>query len=163
MASRIFRGIRVLVCSICLIIISLCTCNFLAAESYMMSKGQTVYVPVYSNIFTSPKKVPIDLSNILSIRNTDTTHSIRVTDADYFNTKGVLVKKYYTEPVTLSPLETMYIFLSNKDKEGGLGASFVIKWEADREVNAPIIECVMAGSEGRTFLSSGRAIKTTGQ
>lgn len=163
MESTKNRAIHVSFCSIFLIFISFCTCNFLHAESYIMSKGQTVYVPVYSNIFTSPKKVPIDLSNILSIRNTDTTHSIRVTAADYFNTKGALVKKYYTEPVTMDPLETMYIFLSDRDKEGGLGASFVIKWEAETEVNTPIIECVMAGSEGRAFLTSGRAIKTSGQ
>jgi hypothetical protein len=132
----------------------------LAAEDYILSKGQTVYVPVYSNIFTSPKKVPIHLSNILSIRNTNTTHSIRVTAVDYYNTKGALVKKYYAEPVTMAPLETADIFLSNRDTEGGVGANFIIKWDAETEVNTPIIECVMAGSEGRAFVTSGRVIKT---
>lgn len=154
------RRLRIFVCSICFFIIAQSASSLLAAEEYITSKGQTVYVPVYSNIFTSPKKVPIDLSNILSIRNTDTVHSITITTADYYNTKGVLVKKHLAEPVTMAPLETTDIFISNRDREGGSGANFIVKWEAETEVNAPIIECIMAGSEGRAFVTSGRVIKT---
>lgn len=154
------RGIGVFVCSVCFFITALSTSDSSAAEQSISSKGQTVYVPVYSNIYASPKKVPIHLSNILTIRNTDTVHAIKITSADYYNTKGVLVKKYYTEPVIMAPLETTDIFLSARDKEGGVGANFIIRWEAETEVNAPIIECIMAGSEGRAFVTSGRVIKT---
>jgi len=131
----------------------------LAAEEYALSKGQTVYVPVYSNIYSSAKKVPIDLANILSIRNTNTEHSIRITAVDYYNSKGALVKSHYAKATTMAPLESAHIFLSNRHKEGGFGANFIVKWEADKEVNEPIIECVMAGSEGRAFITSGRVIK----
>jgi hypothetical protein len=152
---------RVLICCVYMVLIALFTCGSLAAEEYVLSKGQTVYVPVYSNIYSSAKKVPIHLANILSIRNTDTAHAIRVTSVDYYNTKGTLVKSHYTESTTMAPLESAHIFLSNRDKDGGFGANFIVKWEADKEVNVPIIECVMSGNEGQAFVTSGRVIRAT--
>lgn len=131
----------------------------LAVAEVLLSKGQTVYVPVYSNVFTAPKAVPIHLANILTIRNTDLHNAIRVTSADYYDTKGTLVRKYYQKSVTLAPMETTYVYLSERDQEGGFGANFIVRWQADREVNAPIIECLMVGSEGRAFVSPGQAIR----
>lgn len=130
----------------------------LAAAEYILSKGQTVYVPVYSNIFTAPKEVPIHLANILTVRNTDIHNAIQVTSADYYDTKGELIKKYYQKPVTLAPLETTHIYLSERDREGGFGANFVVRWRADKEANIPIIECLMVG-QARAFVSPGQVIK----
>jgi len=130
----------------------------LASADYALSKGQTAYVPVYSNIFTAPKEVPIHLANILTIRNTDMHNAIQVTSADYYDTKGALIRKYYQKTVTLAPLETTHIYLSERDQEGGFGANFVVRWRADKEVNIPIIECLMVG-QGRAFISPGQVIK----
>jgi len=149
-------AIQVLACSACLVMLA---CGHLLAADYVLSRGQTVYVPVYSHIYSSPKAVPNNLANILSIRNTDLTRAIQVTVVDYYDTKGALVKKHYTEDVTLEPLESTHIYLSEGAKEGGFGANFIVKWVASEEVNAPIIECVMAGNQGRAFVTSGRVIK----
>lgn len=149
-------AIRVLACSACVVLL---TCGQLLAADYILSRGQTVYVPVYSNIYSSPKAVPNNLANILSIRNTDLTRAIQVTVIDYYDTKGALVKKHYTEAVTLAPLESTHIYLSEGAKEGGFGANFIVKWVASEEVNAPIIECVMAGNQGRAFITSSRVIE----
>lgn len=130
-----------------------------AAADVLLAKGQTVYVPVYSNVFTAPKAVPIHLANILTIRNTDLHNAIRVTSADYYDTRGTLVRKYYQQSVTLAPMETTYVYLSERDREGGFGANFIVRWQADREVNVPIVECLMVGSEGRAFVSPGQAIR----
>ena len=129
------------------------------AAEYTLSKGQTLYVPVYSNIYTAPKEVPIHLANILTIRNTDIHNPIQVTSADYYDTKGKLIKKYYQKTVTLAPLETTYVYLSEQDQEGGFGANFIIRWQAAKEVNVPIIECLMVGNQGRAFVSPGQVIK----
>ena len=149
-------AIRVLACSACLVMLA---CGHLLAADYVLSSGQTVYVPVYSNIYSSPKAVPNHLANILSIRNTDLARPIQVTVVDYYDTRGTLVKKYYTETVTLAPLESTHIYLPETANEGGFGANFIVKWTASEEVNAPIIECVMAGNQGRAFVTSGRVIK----
>ena len=128
------------------------------AAGVLLARGQTVYVPVYSNIFTAPKEVPIHLANILAIRNTDLHHPIQVTGADYYDTRGALIKRYYQTPVTLAPLETTHIYLSQQDQTGGFGANFIVRWQAAREVNVPVIECLMVGSEGRAFVSPGQPV-----
>ncbi len=135
-----------------------------AAEKYVLSRGETVYVPVYSNVFSAPKQVPFYLSALLSIRNTDMANPITVQSADYFDTKGKLLKRYYQQPVTLAPLETVIVYIPEDDIAGGVGANFVVRWKTSQEVNMPIIECVMIGTksgQGISFVSPGRVIKET--
>lgn len=133
-----------------------------ASSEYRLSKGQTLYVPVYSNIFTAPRKVPFNLATILSIRNTDMSSPITVTAADYYDTKGRLVRKYYPQPVTLAPLESTDIFIPEEDTTGGVGANFIVRWTSHREVNVPIVESLMIGmksGQGISFVSQGQEIK----
>lgn len=93
----------------------------LEAAEIALSTGQTVYVPVYSNIIAGSRKVPVHLSNTLIIRNTDMHNEIQVTVADYYDSKGALIKKFYSQPVKLAPLETKYVYLSDREKEGESG------------------------------------------
>jgi len=142
---------------------SLCQIAFASAE-YRLSKGQTLYVPVYSNIFSAPKKIPFNLATILSIRNTDMSNSIKILAADYYDTRGKLVRKYYRQPITLAPLESTDIFIPEDDTAGGTGANFIVRWNSQKEVNVPIIECVMIGmksGQGISFVSPGQEIKET--
>ena len=134
----------------------------LAASEYRLSNGQTLYVPVYSNIFSAPKQIPFNLAAILSIRNTDISNAIRIISADYYDTKGKLIRKYYDKEVILAPLESTYLYLPEDDTAGGIGANFIVRWTAAREVNAPVIECVMIGmkgGQGISFVSPGQVIK----
>jgi hypothetical protein len=137
-----------------------------ASPEYRLSKGQTVYVPVYSNIFSAPRRLPFNLAALLSIRNTDMANSIRVLSADYYDTKGRLVKRYYTRPVVLAPLETATLFIPEEDSAGGTGANFIVRWSSAHEVNVPIVECVMTGmksGQGISFVSPGREIREGGR
>ena len=43
----------------------------LFAEDIKLSSGQTVYVPIYSHIYSGVKGRPFDLAATLSIRNTN--------------------------------------------------------------------------------------------
>ncbi len=149
----------------CLVTLILCS-SALAASEYKLSKGQLIYVPVYSNIFSAPKKIPFNLASLLSIRNTDMTHSITVHTADYYDTKGNLVRKYYQQPITLRPLETTEIYIPEDDTSGGVGANFIVRWSSVKEVNTPIIECLMIGmrsGQGISFVSPGQEIRKTGK
>jgi len=130
-----------------------------ASDGGYLSSGQTVYVPVYSNVISGPREVPVHLSNTLIIRNTDLHNEIHVIVADYYDTKGRLIRNYYKQPIMMGPLETVYLYLSERDQEGGVGANFIIEWQAEKKVNLPIIECVMVGSQGRAFVSPSHAIE----
>jgi hypothetical protein len=133
-----------------------------ALAGYELSRGQTVYVPVYSNIYSAPRKIPYNLSALLSIRNTDPISPITLLSVDYYDTAGRLVRRYYRQPVTLSPLKSVSIFIPEEDTAGGEGATFIVRWNATREVNVPIIESVMIGmksGQGISFISPGREIR----
>jgi 5,10-methenyltetrahydromethanopterin hydrogenase len=99
---------------------------------------------------------------MLSIRNTDTTNSITVNAADYYDTKGKLVKKYYNAPVIVAPLESIRIYIPADDRSGGEGANFIVKWSAQGEVNVPIIESIMIGRD-LSIVSPGQEIREPGK
>lgn len=133
-----------------------------ASSEIRQSKGQTVYVPVYSNVFTGPRKLPYQLAATLSIRNTDPSASFRVTTIDYYDTNGKLVRRYLERPLALGPLASSYVHIEEKDVTGGFGANFIVRWDAGKVINAPVIECVMIGAtsgQGISFVSPGQEIQ----
>lgn len=127
--------------------------------------GQTVYVPVYSHIILGERsraKMKFDLSFNLSIRNTDPKNSITVIAADYYDSNGVLVKKFVSKPTKLKPMASTYFFIRQSDSTGGWGANFIVEWESENKVNEPIIEGVTFGARGNhsvSFISRGKAIE----
>lgn len=127
-----------------------------------LSKGQTVYVPIYSQIYHGYKERPFDLTVTISIRNTDPNNAITVLSADYYDLNAKLVRKYVEDSIQLNAMASTRYVVKQSDKIGGSGASFIVKWKADHPVNPPIIESVMIGTQGQqglSFTSRGQAIK----
>lgn len=126
------------------------------------SKGQTVYVPAYSHVFTGPRSNPYNLAITLAIRNSDQINSIKVTGVDYHDSNGKKVRSFTPAPATLGPLSSSYIHLEEKDTSGGFAPKFIVRWEAQRSVTAPIIEAIMIGAtsgQGISFVSHGQVIQ----
>lgn len=135
-----------------------------AEEAPGLSSGQTVYVPAYSHIYAGNREMPILLTITVSIRNIDLENSLTVTSVDYYETQGKLLERFVAAPVVLGPLQSMRFVIPERDKAGGSGANFIVRWEAGTPVNAPIIEAVMIGAErqqGISFTSRGRALVET--
>lgn len=133
-----------------------------ASSDIRLSKGQTLYVPVYSNVFSGPRKRPLQLAATLSIRNTDMATPVRVTTIDYYDTNGKLVRRHLERPTVVGPLAAMYVHIEEKDTIGGFGANFIVRWQATSVINAPIVECVMIGAtggQGISFVSPGQEIR----
>ena len=63
-----------------------------------LSKGQLIYVPAYSHIYSGDRERPFLLTVTLSIRNIDPDHQIRISRVDYYETQGTLLKKYIEKP-----------------------------------------------------------------
>jgi hypothetical protein len=146
-----------------LIICSTLWGSYVQADSdIVMSKGQTVYVPVYSHIYGGNRERPFMLSVTLSIRNTDSKHTITVTAADYYDSDGKLLMKYIKKPVHLGKMASTRYIVKESDKAGGSGANFIVTWESESNVTAPLIESVMIGTQaqqGISFTSRGQVIK----
>jgi hypothetical protein len=135
-----------------------------------LSRGQTVYVPVYSRvIYEEPFKEggqpsTAVFSTMLSIRNVDTAHSIAVRSVLYYDTEGKLLREEQSAARALAPLETESVFISYKDKSGGTGANYIVVWEADTPVDIPIIETVnihYLGTHMAGFTNRGQPIRGT--
>ncbi|HPN99052.1 MAG TPA: DUF3124 domain-containing protein [Syntrophorhabdaceae bacterium] len=128
----------------------------------VLSKGQTIYVPAYSHIYSGDQEHKMLLAVTLSIRNTDMKHSMRILSVDYYDTKGKLIRKYVGNPVSLKALESTRYVVKYNDTSGGSGANFIVKWESAKAMNAPMVESIMIGAQtqqGISFTSKGQAIK----
>ena len=130
------------------------------------SRGQTVYVPIYSeiwhgNVGKSGKASNDYLSVLVSIRNTDPDNPIRVVAAPYYNTAGELIGNYVPTPRLVKPFGTLELFVEHKESAGGSGANFAVRWEAAAPVSPPIVEALHSRLEaGRSvaFVSRGKPV-----
>jgi len=126
------------------------------------SSGQTVYVPVYSHVYSGDTERPFLLTAIVSIRNTDPLGPIVLTAVDYYDSEGKLVRKYLEKQTALNAMASIRFIVKESDRRGGSGANFIVKWQSDRPVNPPIMEGVMIGTQmgqGISFTSRGQPIQ----
>lgn len=124
--------------------------------------GQTVYVPLYSHIYSGDREQPFYLAATLSIRNTDMKQPITLTAVDYYDSAGKFLKHYLEKAVALEAMATRRYVVPESDKSGGSGAKFIIKWQSDQPVAEPLIESVMISTktqQGISFTSRGRVLE----
>ena len=125
-------------------------------------KGQTIYVPVYSHIYSGNREQPFYLAATLSIRNTDTKHAITLMAVDYYDSDGKFLKHYLEKALPLNAMATKRYVVPESDKSGGSGAKFIIKWQSGEPVAEPLIESVMISTktqQGISFTSRGRVLE----
>lgn len=144
-------GLRNLLCGLLLAWLGVASAS--AQEVRALSKGQTLYLPVYShmlygNLGKSGKASTVLLSTLVSIRNTDQRRPVRVLSAKYFDTHGRLLGERVPSPALIPPLGTLELFVELNDASGGSGANFVIRWDAEQPVNPPLVESLHANMDG---------------
>lgn len=123
--------------------------------------GETVFVPAYSEIFYGDANRLLELTTTLAIHNTNETSPITITSVAYFDTNGTLIHEYIPEPVTLAAMATTGFVVESRDRRGGWGANFLVKWESADPVFSPAVEAVMIsaqGTEGVSLVSIGRVL-----
>ncbi len=69
-----------------------------AVQAQGLSKGQLVYVPIYSHVYYGDREGTILLTGILSVRNTDPRLAITLSQVDYYDSEGKLLRKYLPNP-----------------------------------------------------------------
>lgn len=124
--------------------------------------GQTIYVPIYAQIYTWAQNRTVDLTATLSVRNTDVTHPLILVAANYYDNNGKLVRNYLEQPVELGPMAATSFVVDQSEVSGGSGAAFLVEWVGATAVTAPVVEAVMintSGNQGISFVSPGRVIQ----
>ncbi|MBT30319.1 MAG: hypothetical protein CMO01_11730 [Thalassobius sp.] len=126
-------------------------------DSDSLIKGST-YLSVYSEIYSMSEHRTHTLTATVSMRNISSTDSVYIFHAEYYNTKGDLIRTYFNKPIFLRPLETVEIIIDEDDKDGGTGANFIFDWAIKNEKTEPYFEAVMiseSGQQGISFTTQG--------
>jgi len=133
----------------------------LAQAEVGLSRGQTLYVPIYSHIHFKNQDRTINLAATVSIRNTDADGAIVLSKIEYIDNSGESVRRYLDGPRRLGPLASTSVVIEETDAAGGLGANFIIEWSASQPVHAPVVESIMISSQsslGISFTSPARVL-----
>ena len=124
----------------------------------------SVYVPIYSDIYSRTQEVRFLLTATLSIRNTSFTDTMIVHTVDYYDSAGKRVKEYLDHPIYVNPMASVDYVIEERDKTGGSGANFIVIWSGKSAQVKPVIEAVMIstnGQQGISFTTNGVSIKKT--
>jgi hypothetical protein len=124
--------------------------------------GQTLYVPVYSEIPYGDRDRTLELAATLSIRNMDRKVAVTIQQVDYYDAQGKHMRSYVQEPRLLPPLATVEFIIKASDRIGGISASFLVVWESRMPCVPPVVEAVMIGTastQGISFVSQGRVVE----
>lgn len=128
--------------------------NQVTSEDYKKLKSINTYLPIYSDIYSMSEEKTRNLTVTVSIHNMNLNDTLFIVKADYFNSKGDLVRNYVDKPIFLRPMETADIVIHEMDDEGGTGANFLVEWkEKDSLFHAPLIEGVMISTNGQQGIS----------
>ncbi|UMB55497.1 DUF3124 domain-containing protein [Lutibacter sp. A64] len=128
----------------------------LSAKDTLIS-GQT-YLSVYSQIYSSSEDRTHNLTVTVSMKNINLKDTIYIEKANYYDTKGKLIRTYFNNTIYIAPLETVEIIIDEVDQHGGTGANFVFNWKKEKRTNDPHFESIMIstfGQQGLSFTSQG--------
>ena len=132
-----------------------------ASNNDIMAVVDTVYVPIYSDIYSKSKDSRFLLTATLSIRNTSLVDTIYMNSIDYYDTQGDLVRSYIESTSYLRPMETIDYVIEQDDDTGGSGANFLIIWSARHKNVKPVFQAIHIstnGQQGVSFTTEGKSI-----
>ena len=126
------------------------TANFSAKDSLEYGKS---YLSIYSQIYSMSQHKTHNLTAMVSMRNTSDLDTIYVLRAEYYDTHGVSIRKYFEKPIFLAPMETTDIIIDEIDTSGGTGSNFIFEWKIPKNCPEPLFEGIMSSTMGQQGLS----------
>ena len=135
------------------------TVNLNTKDSLEFGKS---YLSIYSQIYSMSEHKTHNLTAMVSLRNTSDIDTIYILKAEYYDTHGKSVRKYFNQPIYLAPLETTAIIIDETDITGGTGSNFIFEWQIPKDCPEPLFEGVMnstMGQQGLSFTTQGIRIK----
>lgn len=150
---------------ICMTCIAVMSFVWLTATPHMAQAGTAsqggIFVPAYSSVVYGNKEREINLATTLVIRNLDPKESITLQKVEYLDENGKIVQHFLDKDRTLAPLASARFVVPEKNEEGGVSPSFLIRWKANKDVMLPMAQAVMVGTmsyQGLSLLTEGHAI-----
>lgn len=120
------------------------------------------YLSIYSQIYSITENSTHNLTAMASIRNTSDLDTIYLLKAEYYDTHGKSIRKYFDSPIFLAPMETTEIIIDESDISGGTGSNFIFEWKIPKNCPEPLFEGIMTstmGQQGLSFTTQAKRIK----
>lgn len=133
--------------------------NLTSKDSLEFGKS---YLSVYSQIYSNTEHRTHNLTSMISMRNTSELDTIYLLRAEYYDTHGKSVRKYFDSPIFLAPMETSEIIIDELDVSGGTGSNFILEWKIPKNCPEPLFEGIMTstmGQQGLSFTTQAKRIK----
>lgn len=133
--------------------------NLTSEDSLEFGKS---YLSVYSQIYSNTEHKTHNLTSMISMRNTSELDTIYLLRAEYYDTHGKSVRKYFDYPIFLAPMETTEIIIDELDVSGGTGSNFILEWKIPKNCPEPLFEGIMTstmGQQGLSFTTQAKRIK----
>lgn len=127
------------------------------------SYKESIYVPVYTDVFHIDQSKLFPLTVTLSLRNTSLNDTIYIYNVDYYDSKGIAIKKHIgdTQMLPLSPLESYDLVINKKTFSGDTGANFIVDWGRTCGSGKLMVQALMintSGQQGLSFITDGKVI-----
>ena len=124
---------------------------------------ETIYVPVYTDVYHLDQSRLFPLTITLSMRNTSLTDTISVYTLDYYNSEGNLKKKHIEDSkmLQLHPLQSYELVIKKTTYTGDTGANFIVEWGGEKEKSSLLTQALMintSGQQGLSFITEGKII-----
>ncbi|WOD43283.1 DUF3124 domain-containing protein [Hwangdonia lutea] len=135
------------------------TVTLKANDSFEYGKS---YLSIYSQIYSMSEHTTHNLTSMVSMRNTSESDTIYLLRAEYFDTYGKSVRKYFDAPIFLAPMETTEIIIDEVDVSGGTGSNFILEWKIPQQCPEPLFEGIMTstmGQQGLSFTTQAKRIE----
>ncbi len=134
--------------------------HYISIDTASLYDKHSVYVPVYSHIYTETGTSSLGLAGTLSIRNTSFTDSFYVTDVVYYGSQGEVLKRYTDSTLLIKPMSSIEFVVERTEAKGGAGANFVVRWGAGKTGINPMIQAVMVETAtGISLVANGVEMK----
>ena len=140
--------------------------TFVNLDTTALKYKETVYVPVYSDIYHLDGTKRFLLTTTVSIRNISLKDSAYVLNAVYNDSYGKQLRSFVSKSILLKPLESIEYVIEDAEDKGGAGASFIIEWGGSKNSNQMLIQSVMIGTSGQqgiSFTAKGEVISRTAE
>ena len=137
--------------------------NQLEKGSINLAYRDTIYIPIYTEIYMEHDTWKLGLTPTISIRNTSFKVTMYIEEIDHYDSKGGLVHQYSDCILFLGPLQSSEYVVAERESEDEamIGGSFIIIWGANSSKVKPIFQGIMIsshGPQGISFLTEGVSI-----
>lgn len=137
--------------------------NQLKKGSIALSYRDTIYIPMYTEIYMEEDTWRLGLTPTISVRNTSLKDTIYIEEIDHYNSQGEMVHQYNDKILFLGPLQSIEYVVAERESEteAMIGGSFIIIWGANNSKVKPLFQGIMIsshGPQGISFLTEGVSI-----